>query len=109
MRAGRLRHKAEIQQLGRVQDEFGAVNETEYSKIKDIWCSIDPIRGKESFLSNADFAKTTHKIRFRYTDGINASMRLVWKNRIFNFINGGRNFMELNKELEILAEEQING
>lgn len=109
MRAGRLRHKAEIQQLGSGQDEFGAVNETEFSKFKDIWCSIDPISGKESFLSNADFAKTTHKIRFRYIDGINASMRLVWKNRIFNFINGGRNFMELNKEIEILAEEVVNG
>mgnify|MGYP000172578876 CR=1 FL=1 len=31
------------------------------------------------------------------------------KNRIFNFINGGRNFMELNKEIEILAEEVVNG
>ena len=107
MRSGNLRNKAVIQQLGSGQDEFGAVNETEFSKFKDVWCSINPVSGKENFNSNTDFAKTTHKIKIRYTAGINASMRLVWKDRVFNFVNV-RNFMESDKEIEILAEEQIN-
>jgi len=109
MRAGILRNKAEIQHLGSTQNDFGEIEQGQFTKFKDVWCSINPISGKESFLSNTDFAKTTHKIKIRYTEGLNASMRLVWKGRVFNFINGGRNFMELNKEIEILAEEVVNG
>ena len=108
MRAGYLRNKAEIQLLGDVQDEFGSVVEDQYTKFKDVWCSIIPISGKENFLSNTDFAKTTHKIKIRYLENINASMRLVWKNRVFNFTSV-RNISERDKEIEILAEEVING
>lgn len=107
MRAGNLRNKAEIQSLGTTQNEFGEVEEGQYTKFKDVWCSITPISGKENFLSNADYAKTTHKIKMRYTDGINASQRLVWRNRIFDFISV-RNITELNKEIQMLAEEVIN-
>lgn len=106
MRAGYLRNKAEIQLLGDVQDAFGSI--VEYTKFKDVWCSIIPISGKENFLSNTDFAKTTHKIKIRYLENINASMRLVWKNRVFNFTSV-RNISERDKEIEILAEEVING
>lgn len=108
MRAGYLRNKAEIQLLGNAQDEFGSVVEDQYTKFKDVWCSIIPISGKENFLSNADFAKVTHKIKIRYLENINSSMRLVWKNRIFNFTSV-RNISERDKEIEILAEEVING
>lgn len=108
MRAGNLRNKAEIQLLGNVQDEYGSILEGQYIKFKDVWCSIIPVSGKENFLSNTDFAKVTHKIKIRYLDGLNASMRLVWKNRIFNFTSV-RNISERDKEIEILAEEMTNG
>ena len=108
MRAGNLRNKAVVQQLGTTQNEFGEIEQGEFSYFKTVWCSITPVSGKESFLSNADFAKTTHKIKIRYTDGINASMRILWKSRIFNFISV-RNISERDKEIEILATEDING
>lgn len=108
MRAGNLRNKAEIQEIGSSQNEFGEVVKGEYTKFKDVWCSITPISGKESFLSNADFSKTTHKIRIRYIEGINASQRLVWRGRIFNFL-GTMNIGERDKVIEIKAEEVNNG
>lgn len=108
MRAGYLRNKAVIQQLGSTQNAFGEVEQGQFSDFKTVWCSITPVSGKESFLSNTDFAKTTHKIKIRYTDGINASMRMVWQSRVFNFISV-RNISERDKEIEILATEAING
>lgn len=108
MRAGNLRNKAEIQEIGETQNDFGEVEKGDYAKFKDVWCSIVPVTGKESFLSNVDFSKTTHKIRIRYIPGINASMRLVWQGRIFNFISTA-NVSERDKTIDIKAEEVNNG
>jgi len=104
MKAGSLRNKAEIQKLGTTTNDLGEVEEGDFSKFKDVWCSITPIRGNESFLSNADFSKTTHKIKIRYIPGVNASMRLVWQDRNFNFLNT-KNISERFKVIEILAWE----
>lgn len=108
MRAGNLRAKAIIQSIGDTVNDFGEIEKGDYQTFKTVWCSITPISGKESFLSNADFAKVSHKIKIRYIDGINASQRLTWRGRIFNFIYP-RNIGEMNKEIEILAEEVVNG
>lgn len=107
MRAGGLRNKAIIQKVGPTQNEFGEVEEGQFETFKNVWCSITPISGRESFLSNADFSKTTHKIKIRYIPGVNASMRLTWQGRFFNFMNV-RNIGERNKEIEILAWESNN-
>jgi len=108
MRAGNLRNKAVIQKVGTTTNEFGEVEEGDFETFKTVWCSITPISGKESFLSNADFSKTTHKIRFRYIAGVNASMRFVWQGRYFNFMNP-RNISERFKVIETLAWEDNNG
>lgn len=108
MRAGNLKHKVIIQSIGSTVNDFGEIVLGDFQTFKTVWCSVNPIKGSESFLSNTDFAKTTHKIRIRYIAGVNASQRILWGTRIFNFIDV-RNSMESNKELEILAEEAING
>ena len=108
MNAGSLRNKAIIQMLGTAQNGYGEVEEGDYETFKIVWCSITPIRGNEKFLSNTDFSKTTHKIRIRYLDGVNASMRLLWQSRYFNFIST-KNVGERFKQIEILAEEDNNG
>jgi SPP1 family predicted phage head-tail adaptor len=106
MRAGNLRVKAIIQEIAETLGDFGMVEG--WADLKTVYCSITPISGKESFLSNSDFSKVSHKIKIRYTDGINASQRLNWNGRIFDFVYP-RNIGERNKEIEILAEEVVNG
>lgn len=108
MRAGNLRNKAIIQSIGTTVNAFGEIENGDFQDFKTVWCSITPVSGKEAFLSNADFSKVTHKIKIRYIPGINSSQRLKWGNRIFNF-NYPRNIGERNKEIEILAEEVVNG
>lgn len=110
MRAGRLRHKITFQKIVSSQDAFGQQIEgdSEYENLKTVWASITPISGKESFLSNVDFSKVTHKIKIRFTSNIEASKRIVWQNRIFNILNT-RNIEEVDREIEILAWESNNG
>lgn len=108
MRSGALRHKITFQTIGNTVNDFGEIEQGNYQNFKTVWSSITPISGKESFLSNKDFATVTHKIKIRFIPNLNASMQIAFQARKFR-IKNIRNFGELGKELEILAEEQING
>jgi len=107
MQSGRLKHKVTIQNQGTTTNDFGEVEESEWSYFNMAYASIIPISGNESFLSNTDFAKVTHKIETRYFDGLNASMRIKYGNRIFKIISVINN-MEQNKKYQIKVEEVIN-
>ena len=108
MKARYLNKKITIQKLGDTVDDFGGVVEGAYQDLATVWASINPITGKEAFLSNTDFATVSHKIRIRYLAGVNASMRIVWNDRVFK-IKYFINYQEANREVEFLCEEQING
>ena len=108
MRAGSLDKKITIQYIGSTRNDFGEIEQGNYQDFKAVWASINPVSGKESFLSNTNFSTVSHKIKIRYLSGLNASMRIVWKDRIF-LIKYFMNFNEANKEIDILCEEQVNG
>lgn len=108
MRAGSLNKKITIQKLGDAVDDFGGIIEGGYQDFATVWASINPVTGKEAFLSNTDFSTVSHKIKIRYLAGIDASMRIFWNDRFFE-IKYFINYQEANKEIEFLCEERING
>lgn len=111
MRAGNLNKLITIESLSSGQDYFGQPLENSWNTFKEVRASITPIMrniNSEAFSGNADFAQVTHKIKIRYISGVNASMRAVFDGRIFDFIYV-TNVSERNRELEILAKENING
>lgn len=105
------KHKVELQSESTTQDPYGDVSGSAWTKIRDMRVSITPITGNESFLSHSDFAKTTHKIKCRYRQDINASMRMVFNDRgqirIFRIISV-MNIQEKKQQIEIRATEVIN-
>lgn len=111
MRAGNLKHKVIIQSIGSTTNDFGEIEAGDFQTFKTVYCSINPVvarKADEIYASNTDFTKAMYKIRIRYIAGVNASMRILWGTRVFNFVSMA-NYMEANKEIEILAEEAING
>lgn len=108
MRAGTLNKRISIQSLQGGVDGFGQPLESSWTEFASVRASIIPITGNEKFLSNVDFAKTTHQIKFRFIDGINASMRAIYNGREFRFISVFDS-MERNRELIVKATESING
>ena len=108
MRAGTLNKRISIQSLQGEVDAFGQPLESSWTEFASVRASIIPITGNEKFLSNVDFAKTTHQIKFRFIEGINASMRAIYDGREFKFISVFDS-MEKNRELIVKATENING
>ena len=111
MRAGNLNKLITIQSLVNGQDEFGQPLEASWVEFKQVRASIVPVnlqKGDEIFVANADFSLVLHRIKIRYINGVNASMRAICDGRVFNFVSV-RDISERNREIEILAKENING
>lgn len=103
MRAGRLRHRATLQQQVTVSDGGGG-SSVEWSPVRSLWVDIEPLSAAQSLENMRRNVKTTHKIGARYADDIGPDKRLVFKDRTFN-IDGIRNVDERNARVEILATE----
>lgn len=68
------------------------------------WASIEPLSGRELYLSRQTQATTTHKITMWYQAGIKASHRITWAERVFG-IDSILNEEERNISLVIHATE----
>lgn len=106
MRVGTLRCQVVFQEKTQIKSGAGQVKDS-WSDVLSAWVSIQPISGKEQFLSNQKFQSTTHKIRARYSNLINNKQRILFGNRVFEIIAPPMNIFERNKELEILVEEKV--
>jgi SPP1 family predicted phage head-tail adaptor len=107
MRSGNLKHKVEIQSYSQTTNDFGEVTKG-YYVFKTVYSSITPISGKEYFASKQVNAEVSHKIEFRFVDGVLPTMRIVYGARVFN-IESVINIREENKTLQIMAVEAIDG
>jgi len=104
MMAGKLRQRITIQKVVNT-NTYGSVTKS-WETYKQVWASIDPIKGKEYFLSDIDNAKVSHRIRIRYLSGMKPSMRIMYGTRVFE-IETIINKEERNIELEIMCMERI--
>lgn len=101
--AGMLRHKIRVMAEQRTPDGQGGFVKI-WAELKNIRAKIRPLSGSESFIFDKRESKVTHKIFTRYTTGINASMRIYYRDRVFRVI-AVINIDERDKWLEIHAEE----
>jgi SPP1 family predicted phage head-tail adaptor len=105
MNPGRLRNKIDIE-IQSTSNEYGSQSETWTVFLSQVCASIDPISGKEYFSSNAVNPEVTHKVRMRYSAGINPKMRVKFGARYF-YIESVINFEERNRELLLMCKEAV--
>jgi SPP1 family predicted phage head-tail adaptor len=103
MKAGRLRHRVDIQTLTIVLDSDGATEETWLSVVpKLIPARIIPLSGRELIAADAVQSKINTRIVIRYIAGIIARMRVVHRGEIFNIesvipdAKSGTSYLTLN-------------
>lgn len=75
-----------------------------WEDVLETYAYVQPVSGKEQFLSNQNYSTTTHKVRCRYSGLVKTDQRIKFGDRVFDIISA-INVLEQNKELEILAEE----
>lgn len=104
MRAGRLRHRIEIQQPVTVQDVYGEPLTT-WERHALCWASAEPLRGQELFNARQTLAEVNVRFRLRYLAGVEPDMRVLFDGRTFDLVEI-IDVDERHKELQLLAVER---
>lgn len=83
---GKLRERVTIQSVVQGVNSFGEATRT-YVDDRTVWASVDGISSRETLGPNSqiDFS-VSHRVRIRYVDGLNNTMRLVWRGRTLEIV-----------------------
>ena len=103
MKSEELRHRITLQKLETGTNDNGFETET-WIDFKNLWASISNLHGREYFEAAAVQAENTVKFTIRYTDDIETTMRILFKDKHYNIISID-NIKYANKFIEIKAME----
>lgn len=105
MRAGRLRHRAELQSQQETSDGAGGVT-LSWVKDRDLWCRISPTSGVQQMESMRRDSSIDHEITARWNDDLTTQKRIVHKGRFFN-IEAVTNPDGKEREAHIIASSGV--
>lgn len=83
MRAGRLRHRVQIQVKQRVPDGGGGWSH-EWVTVRTVWAHVEPLSAREFVAAQAVHSEVTTRITIRYRDDITPDMRILHRGKIYN-------------------------
>ena len=106
MKAEELKHRITLQLFTTVVNENGFEVET-WVDFKTLWAAVTNLHGREYFAAAVVKAENTVKFTIRYTEGIDESMRILFKGKQYN-ISSIDNIKYANKFIEIKAMEVDN-
>ena len=106
----RLRDRVTIQERTTEQNSYGE-ELFQWSTVKSVPCSIEPLNGREYFAARAENDDVKHRVRFRYEPNmIKVGYRLlderISPNRVLD-IESVINPRNLNHELICMCRERI--
>jgi SPP1 family predicted phage head-tail adaptor len=105
MRAGPMRHRITIETPIETQSSDGSIRKI-WETFTTLWALIEPLAGREYFAAQREQADVSHRIRMRYTGGIDHKMRVLIGSRIFE-IESVINVGERDRELILMCREAI--
>lgn len=105
MNPGRLNKKITFQQLCQDKDEYGEIVE-EWLDIKTVWAEIAPVSGNQFFAAKQINSEISHNVYVRYCNDLSPSMRIKFRDRIFEILYI-MNVKEENRLLQIYCKELI--
>lgn len=87
----------------REPDGVGGYTES-WEALATVWCEVTPLSAKERMFADKLEQLVTHRIKVRHLLGLDATMRILFKGRIFQ-IQGIINPNEQGRFIEIMAAE----
>lgn len=105
MDIGRLKHRITFQSLPHEKNEYGEV-EDQWEDTKTVWAEIKPVSGNQFFAAKQINSEISHNIYIRYRPDLKPSMRIKYKERVFEILYL-MNVKEENQLLQIYCKELI--
>lgn len=82
MRAGDLPHRITIQKFEKTRNEYGHSVEAWVDHVK-LWSRVTHLSGRDLIAAQAGQSETVARLKIRYREDINSTMRVIYKNRIY--------------------------
>jgi len=102
--AGKLDQRVRIlRREAGVSSSGSGLQVEDYPHIATVWAQVTPLRGGESFTSQARFASATHSFRIRHRTGIDTSCRLEWRGEQYDVIEALPAGLRLREWLDVIA------
>lgn len=102
---GKLRHRIIIQYIDEAKTDSQGNPLENWNVLKEVWASIEPVRGREVYDIKMVQLEVTHRIIIRYISGLSTKYRILFGDRIFN-IDSIINVNERNIYLELMCIER---
>lgn len=104
LRIGELRHRVQIQRATETRQSNGGVTQS-WATTATVWAAIEPITGREGWISEQVRSVATHKVTMRYT-AITTAERLLFGTRVFS-ITAAVNVDEANHITQLAVTEAL--
>lgn len=100
--SGNFRHRITIQYPVSTKDELNQTI-TSWEDLKSVWADIKTLQGREYIAAAAAKAEKNSRFIIRYTHGIDETMRILFKGKIYDIVEPPINDDELDKTLTIIG------
>jgi SPP1 family predicted phage head-tail adaptor len=102
---GKLRERVTVQQATETRNRLGETVQS-WATYAERWASVSGISAREFLISGQQQTEITHRVRLRYLDGLNSTMRILWRGRVLEIASA----LEHNNrsEHELLCTERVD-
>ena len=84
MEAGKLRHRIGIEKQVNSQNETTGEMVVSWLTLADVWGEFSPLSVRELLVAQSQKSAVQARVRIRYRDDIDASMRIVFRGKHYN-------------------------
>lgn len=82
---GRFRHALSLQRVEPISDGAGGHDEA-WSEEALVWAHVEPISARQIVGADQRIEETTHRVTFRFREGVVAGMRFVRNGRTLHIV-----------------------
>ncbi|HEY2023568.1 phage head closure protein [Paraburkholderia sp.] len=102
MQAGRIRYRLTFERAVKLKNDAGEIIVDEWVVAFRVWGSIEPVSGREYLTASEFRAGITTRIRVRWRDDLDPSLRIVCAGTIYN-IDAILPVQGLHREAQIMC------
>lgn len=84
IKAGKLRHRVTFQAPGLVQDPVTGEMMPGWTDFASVWAEITDLSVKEYLAAQSAQSEVSTRVRIRFREGVNATMRIIHRGDIYN-------------------------
>ena len=105
MRAGRLRHRLQLQSKTTTQNSYGEAV-VSFTTEATVWGAIEPLSGNERFAQQQAQSEARVRILMRHYDGLDTTWRIVHNGKYYDILDA-QNHDERDRMWMLMCSEGV--